>query len=129
MVRPMRRVVVLFAATACGSPTTTMPPAKEPVKDVVQQDRKPPPADPTPPEFRLPKLARPLRESVELAIDPTKEDFSGTITTELEVLQTTNVIWLNADEITVDKATIGNATARAIGGQKDYLGLVVDAPL
>ena len=40
-------------------------------------------ADPKPPEFRLPTSAHPTRYQVDGTIDPTNEDFSGTITSEI----------------------------------------------
>ena len=84
--------------------------------------------DPAPPELRLPTTARPLRNEVELAIDPNIEDFTGTITTQLEVTAPTAVLWLNANEIVVEKATFEVAgeriAARPIYAPKDYLGLV-----
>ncbi|HEY5924196.1 MAG TPA: M1 family aminopeptidase [Kofleriaceae bacterium] len=61
---------------------------------------------PTPPELKLPELARPIRNDVELAIDPTIETFTGRIKTELEIVKPTNVLWLNGLELTIDHATL-----------------------
>ena len=126
MVGAMRRVLTVALLAACGPSSSTTAPTTHPPIAVVPP---PPAAEPTPPTLRLPNVARPLHETVELAIDPASEDFTGTITTELEVLSSTSTIWLDAQEITVDKATIGSATARVVTAPKDYLALVVDAPL
>ena len=123
----MKRLLVLLAA--CGSPTAQLPPphVATPPEGMNAAPVAPAP-DPTPPVLRLPALARPLHEAVDLALDPASEDFTGTITTQVEVLQPTTVIWLNAHEITVDKATIGDKPARAVVSG-DYLALVVDTAL
>ncbi|HET9991181.1 MAG TPA: M1 family aminopeptidase, partial [Kofleriaceae bacterium] len=90
-------------------------------------------APPQAPELRLPTFARPLHEDVDLTLDPASEDFHGKITTELEIAQATNVLWLNADEIIVDEATINaNGTllvAKPFAPKKGYLGLVFDRAL
>ena len=82
MVRAMRRALFLFAA-ACGSPASSQPPPHLPTQTTPVVATPAP--DPTPPTFRLPAVARPLHETVDLAIDPASEDFTGTITTELDV--------------------------------------------
>ncbi len=88
----------------------------------------PTPPPPTPPELRLPAIARPLHNDVELVIDPTTEDFTGKITTQLEILAPSDVIWLNGLEITIDHATlsIGGAQVDAVASnpKPGYLALV-----
>jgi alanyl aminopeptidase len=90
-------------------------------------------APPQAPDLRLPTFAHPLHEDVDLTLDPASEDFKGKITTELDIAQASPVLWLNADEITVDEATVNaNGTllvAKAITPKKGYLGLVFDRPL
>jgi alanyl aminopeptidase len=116
---------------ACGHAST---PATPPPPDKATP-ASPPVAEtpPTPPELRLPDGARPTHEDVELTIDPATEDFTGKITTALELTKPTKVLWLNADELTVEDAqiTIGGArvTAKAITPKKGYLGLVFDREL
>jgi alanyl aminopeptidase len=125
----MKRTLVVVMVVACGSsptaPTTPMrPPEPPPVAE------GPPP---TPPELRLPDLAKPSHEQVDLVLDPKSEDFTGRITTQLEVTRPTRVLWLNALEITVDDAsiTIGGQriAAKAITPKKAYLGLVFASEL
>jgi alanyl aminopeptidase len=91
------------------------------------------PASIAPPKLRLPADARPLRYDVELALDPSREDFSGAIAIELEVLAPTQVLWLNATEITVESAILewagAQLTARPISEHEELLGLAFAAPL
>src|SRR4051812_5963384 len=115
------RLFAIVILVGCSHPAPqqpgTAPPAAPPI---VEQA-------PPPPQLRLPAdIAKPTHEEVDLVLDPASEDFSGVITTELDVLKPTKVLWLNADEITVDKATIkvGNdeIAATPIPVKKSYLG-------
>jgi alanyl aminopeptidase len=121
-----------MTSTACGSGTpktaVTTPPAPAPGLD-------PAPAPvaerPTPkaPDLRLPLLARPLDHQVDLWLEPGKADFRGDITMRVQVLTPTDVIWLNAEEITVDAAQITaggqtmNVEARPV--PKDFLAVLL----
>ena len=68
-----------------------------------------------------------MRYQVDLTIDPAKDDFSGTITSEIEFTTASSVLWLNATEITIDSAvlTVGSEhlTGRAIAVPKSFVGL------
>jgi cytosol alanyl aminopeptidase len=92
-----------------------------------------PPAPPKPPELRLPRVATPTHEQVELTIDPNIEDFNGRITTQLHVDKPITTLWLNASEITVDEAVMtinGQAVkATALPAVKNYLGLTFEHEL
>ncbi len=135
MVRAMTRwpliVVVVVACGPGGKPpgTTTTTGI---TGDKVAVTPRPEP-DLTPPKLRLPDGVRPTHNAVELTIDPDSEDFSGVITSELDVARATDVIWLDAFEITVDKAVITagsdtiTATAKPIG--KEFLAIIPDRTL
>jgi len=134
MIRGLRSELICVVLAACGS-SAPPPPA------IAHPGSAPPaPAVPAPvaasrpvaspaPSLRLPTVARPVRSAVELTIDPTTEDFTGTITTELEITSPTNTLWLNGNELVIDQATFtaGGApiTASATYSGKDYVGLVV----
>jgi alanyl aminopeptidase len=111
MVRAMRPSLALaltLAACRAGAPPPAAPspgPTKPAAKSVAAPAR-PAHTTPAPPDLRLPTNVRPTRNAVELTIDPTTEDFTGSITTSLEVTTPTDVIWLNADELTVATATV-----------------------
>ena len=76
---------------------------------------------------------RPTHNTVELALDPSSEDFTGAITTELTIAEPTSTIWLDADEIDVDtaKVTQNNAeqTATVAKAGKDFLAVTLPHPL
>jgi cytosol alanyl aminopeptidase len=88
---------------------------------------KPAAPDPTPPAFRLPTTAHPVRYQVDLTIDPTSDDFAGTITSEIEFTTASSVLWLNASEITIDSAVLTVGTeqlpGRVITVPKNFVGL------
>ena len=114
----MRRLPLIFLAACSGS---AAPPAKAPAP-IAAAPAAPTPAAkpaPTPPELRLPTNVRPVRNTVDLTLDPTKEDFTGSITTELAIAQPTDVIWLNGNEIAIAKATVGEQVATVAYPSKD----------
>jgi alanyl aminopeptidase len=86
-----------------------------------------------PPELRLPAGVRPLRQSVELTLDPDREPYSGTIEVDLEIGRETPVVWLNATGLRVTSATLGSAAsaapARVVPGGDDFVGFVPDRAL
>lgn len=118
---------LLVGVAACGTSPARKVVPHEPAAVAASEPAAPAP-DPAPPELRLPEVAKPLRYDVELALDPSREDFSGTIAIELEVLAPTTALWLDADEITVERATfeVGGERipARPISTKQDFLGLV-----
>jgi alanyl aminopeptidase len=65
-----------------------------------------PPVAVAPPELKLPELAAPIRNDVELTIDPARDTFVGRIETDLDVKKPTTVLWLNGLELTIDRAMI-----------------------
>jgi len=64
-----------------------------------------------PPTFRLPAAATPVRYSVNLTVIPDNDTFSGTVDTDLKLLQPADTLWLNAEKLTIKTATL------AAGGQ------------
>ena len=143
--RAMHRLLVaLPLAAACGAsptPGPQQPPPNNPAAGsattgadpyaaVHQMDADH--ADPAP-AFRLPTTVKPTHNTVELAIDPDREDFTGTITTALAIGSPTSTVWLNGDEITIANATIVQAgasqAATVVAPKKGYLGLHFAHPL
>ena len=129
------RTIAIAALTACGSgsspPATARPAAAPPAAPAAAAPA--PEQAPTPPTLRLPAGARPLKNAVELTIDPAVEDFTGAITTDLEISAPLATLWLDGNEITIDDAkfTIGaeRIAARAITAGKDFIGLIPERPL
>ena len=125
----MRRLSALIFVAACGSSTT---PAPKPPTAAAATPAAPPPAAkpaPTPPELRLPTTVRPTHNTVDLTLDPAKEDFTGSITTELAIAQPTDVIWLDGNEIKIEKAAIGDQVATVTYPAKDLIALQFAQPL
>jgi len=92
-------VMTLGVVGACGSSTSTSSAPKQPARPPAQPDvAQAPPVNPTPPDLRLPTTVKPTRNIVELVLDPSTEDFSGSIAIDLDVGAATPVLWLNAHE-------------------------------
>ena len=135
MIRSARWNVAIAVLVACGPSSQSTPRVKAsgPV-DVPRPFTTPTASVPEPaPTLRLPAVARPVKHAVELTIDPASEDFTGTITTELEIIAPMTTLWLDAKELVVDDATfvVGSEriAARAIYGDKEYVGLVLPKQL
>ncbi len=131
MLRAMRRALLILLVS-CGS---NPPPASKvhvppPADAAVAADPVP---DPAPPELRLPTTIKPTRHDVTLTLDPASEDFSGTITIELDVLEPTSVVWLHGEEIKLKRVALGSGSqmfeARPIYPTKEQIGLVLSRPL
>ena len=92
-------------------------------------------ADPahTPPTLRLDDRARPLRYAARLTVTPSLPTFQAAIDIDLTIARPTDLLWLDATELTVDKAafTVGGATvaARVVPGGEDFLGFAAARPL
>ncbi|MGE5127049.1 MAG: M1 family aminopeptidase [Betaproteobacteria bacterium] len=86
-----------------------------------------------PPSLRLPPEVRPVRQAVELVVDPAAESFSGTAEIELEVKRPVSVVWLNAAGLRLSSAVLGDPhgmrAARVVAGGSDFVGFVPERPL
>jgi hypothetical protein len=45
------------------------------------------------PPLRLPEVARPLQYEARLSVDPNKDDFSGDLKIDVELLKNTSILW------------------------------------
>ena len=85
------------------------------------------------PTLRLPESVSPLRQSIELTLDPNLETYSGTIEVEVEIRRPTNVLWLNATGLKVAEASLGQADslrpARVVASGDDFVGFSPASPL
>jgi alanyl aminopeptidase len=90
-------------------------------------------AAPAPPTLRLPGDVRPVRQAVDLHVDPGLEPYSGEIDVELEVTRETPLLWLNATGLKVTSASLGPEgrlrPARVVAGGDDFVGFAPEAPL
>ena len=111
MTFPRTLAAALLVFIACSGPsqkTGPDPVPPNPAADPV----KPAPAQPAPPapELKLDAdLAAPLAYSAQLEIDPSADTFRGLIAIQVEVKRPTRFLWLNANELEVDKAGLVSA--------------------
>jgi len=81
-----------------------------------------------PPKLRLAEVQdiTPERYRAELTLDPDKTEFSGNIRIQVKVNRTLQTIWLNANRIAIQQASVvagGKAlTAKTLMGGDDFLG-------
>lgn len=131
---PRMRAVLLVAAVAgvagaCGSepPRPVAPPPPPPVA--------PPPVviapvpDPAPPALRLPGDVRPDRVGLDLTIVPDRPAYAGSVRIPAQVVRPTRVVWLNATDLAIQRATLDGKPARVITGNPDFIGLTVEREL
>ena len=97
---------------------------------------QPPSTAPGVPGLRLPRDVVPLRYEPRLTIDPAVDRFDATIDVVVRVERATDVVWLNAKNITLRdaKAVIGGAQPEEVPGARitgsdDVMGIRFDKPL
>ena len=106
-------VVVAFALAACGgaTPPSPAPPGPgssttapaTPDRAATRPAAAPAPARPT---LRLDRSVVPTQYTVELTVDPAREDVAGTITIEVQLDRPTTDIWMHGKALEIDRATI-----------------------
>ncbi len=89
--------------------------------------------DPEPPKLRLPATAAPTGYRVALTVDPNETTFRGIADVGVRLSVPTGLLWLNATELKVEKATAsagGAAVAvRVVPGGDDFLGFAFEKPV
>ncbi len=89
--------------------------------------------DPQPPQFRLPAFAAPTRYRANLTVAPNKDTLTGQIEIDFRFLQASPVLWLNADKITIQDATLTvggqNVPLKILPQPKDLVGFAFDRPI
>ena len=79
------------------------------------------------PQFRLPAGISPERYEARLAIDPRMPDFSGDLAIDVRIDRATDVVWLNATAISIERAELRQADRGAglevVAGGEDFVGL------
>jgi alanyl aminopeptidase len=64
-----------------------------------------------PPGFQLPDDVVPLKYSVTLSIDPSRDTFEGIVSIQLDIRKPTSVIWLNAKDLEPVSASLSSGDA------------------
>jgi cytosol alanyl aminopeptidase len=87
----------------------------------------------TKPELRLPDSVAPTSYKVELTLDPAKDDFTGSITIEIDLKQPVQTIWLNASSISVAEASLKMAgktfSAQTAPSGEEFLSLTFNSEI
>lgn len=83
--------------------------------------------------LRLPAGVRPVRQAIELTLDPRQERFQGAVAIDLEIGAPTDTLWLNAVDLTIGDATLrtagGSRSLTVVPGPEGQVGFKADAPL
>ena len=81
----------------------------------------------SPPAFRLPTHVTPERYEATLSIDPRSPAFSGEIAIDVRIERASDVVWLNATGIAVQRAELRQgdraSALRVVPGGDDFVGL------
>ncbi|HEY1548569.1 MAG TPA: hypothetical protein VGG28_12145, partial [Kofleriaceae bacterium] len=118
-------VAIVLAAGCCPTPemakpvVATTPPAGSAQPQLPEE----PVFDPPAPTLRLPRNFTPTKYSAQLAIDPAQPDFTGKVTIVGKLDQRSAAIWLDAKNLTIDKAEVysGIEIPRGPGNRKIVL--------
>lgn len=129
--RSLSTVALALGIVSCAD---TPPPSAPTHATAKPEARSNPPESPiVPPGLRLPTTVVPRRNVARLTIDPARETFDGELDIEVDVLEPTNVVWLNQDGLTLARAEIEaggktlSASVRPEGA--NLVGLVLPKPL
>ena len=105
-------------ATTTATTTATLPPASA--------------LPAAPPSLTLPDGVRPLRESLDLDLDPAQDRYRGIARIDLDLAAPTTTVWLNAQDLAIDSARVESGgsgqAARASPGAPGFLSLTFDRP-
>ncbi|MEM9490762.1 MAG: M1 family metallopeptidase, partial [Myxococcota bacterium] len=128
-------------STGAGTSTHSAAPA-QPCATAVSQapdSRSATPAtapslDLTPPKLRLGDNARPLGYQIDLTLVPEQDTFDGRVAIDIMLTRATRVVWLNATELTFERAAIAGEDSeaeavRVVQGDEAHIALVADAPV
>ncbi|MDB4959923.1 MAG: alanine aminopeptidase [Myxococcales bacterium] len=124
----MRHSIAITILVGCSSsaPRITVP-APPPTGEPTQVVEKLP--DPAPPVVRLSGDVTPIRQRLELTIVPTADHVTGTTHVDATVVKPTRVVWLDATDLKISRATLDGKPARVIAGGNDFVGITTDVEL
>lgn len=88
---------------------------------------------PATPDFLLQKDAVPLKHTIEMTIDPSREQFTGLARIDIQVLRPQKIIWVNGKDLMVQEASVefGKSTqkAKAVTAGGEFIGLELENPV
>jgi len=79
------------------------------------------------PKLRLPGDVRPVKYAAELTLVPGATAFDGSIEIDVSLSNPASLIWLNASDLSITKATFGSQPATVEPGNDDFIGLRLPA--
>ena len=88
-----------------------------------------------PPKLRLAEVesVQPLSYQADLKLDPTTDEFEGSILIRMDVKQSTRTLWLNQERIKIKDATLKSGgrplSPKIIPGGDDFVGFQFDSPV
>jgi len=89
--------------------------------------------EPQPPALRLPDTVRPVRYALDLTLLPAEPTYSGTVTIDLDVRESTRQVWLHAQDLAITQARVlsGGRTleARTVDADEGRLGVLLPETL
>ena len=109
----MKRTALLCLALAACHPKPKVAPA--------------PPPEPAP-KLRLPNVARPLRYTIDLTVDPAQETFSGHVDIQIEMARPVTTLWLNGTDLEISQATLDGQPAKVVQSPPDFVGFQFAQP-
>ncbi len=115
MSRSLALALAVCSWIACGPPKPAVTVPAPPVTSTETAVAPPPAPDglaPPQPTLRLPRNFLPTAYTARLAIDPSKDRFSGAIEIAGTVAEKSSVIWLHGYHLTIAKATAAQGTTQ-----------------
>jgi len=83
---------------------------------------------PQPPAVRLDGNIQPTGYSIELAITPDRDTFSGTVDIAIKAAHPADFFWINAAGIEFKTVTLNGASVTVVPGNENFTGLSLSAP-
>src|SRR5437763_5189124 len=81
------------------------------------------------PSFLLSSDVVPLKHTVELTIDPSRETFEGRMRIEVELRMPVTEIWVNAKDLVVASASFNGIPRTVLAAGGEFIGLDLGAPV
>src|SRR5262245_60966301 len=103
--RSISWALAVFAACSSNA-RHAAPPAPPPSTEAEPAAVPPPPPEPATPTLRLPDSFRPTDYRARLQIDPAASRFDGEIQITAALTAASSVVWLDAENLTIDKAEV-----------------------
>src|SRR5262245_53797636 len=79
------------------------------------------------PAFQLPDSVLPLKHTVELTIDPSRETFEGRMRIDVELHSPVTEIWLNGKDLVVTSASFNETVGTVLTASGEFVGLNLGA--